>query len=919
MAKALLEGEVDALIGIVDLEWWRRSNSMLGFRVSGLLEGSRHSVVMSIRNDWPLLPGILNKALATIPLTERHRINQRWLSAEMQGLQPLYLSGSEHAYLQSKRFRRIATGGYPPFSFIDRDGNLSGIAEDYWALIRTKLQLKVEELAPESFATVLNALERQEADLFVSTTATPDREAYALFSDSYEQFPIALATLRGQGFITDAASLEGQVVAVGESYSAYHLLRERYPAIIFLQVTNTAAALDAVVEGRAVAAADTLPVLQHLMAARGDDSLHLGGVTDAVYKLQIMVNKAHQPLLPLLNRAIATLTEQERITIQKRWMWRAVTTEKRVDYTLLGQILLGALLLIAAILVWNRRLSQQIRRRIEAERPLQEAAMLFQVSNNGVVLTDEKNTILRINPAFSEITGYSAEEVVGQTPSLLKSGHHPQAFYHQLWQMLLSQGYWEGEIWNRHKSGKIFPLWERIVVMRDKRGGVSGYLSQFSDIARRKLTEEEIRQRGNYDALTGLANRSLLLERLELAVKSHQQHGHKLALLMIGLDKFSQVNETMGYPSGDELLKQAALRLQAEIGELDTAARVGGDEFLLLLSERDDQIAVEESVRRLSTRLESVYTLPAGTTEVSASIGISLFPDDADSAEELLRNANLALARAKGVGGVHHYFTESMGQELRERYRLESDLRLAVAEGELGIHYQPIIDLASGRVCGVESLLRWQHKELGGISPGKFIPIAESSGLIQPLGSWVIESVCRQLQSWHAADLRLYAAVNVSPRQIPDGVSPSYLQQLMVAFGLTPDMLVLEITESTLAEDLDKVANWLREVRAQGFRVYLDDFGTGYSSLSYLKNFPVDAVKIDQSFVRDMVKDQRDYALVETIVALSKTLKLQVVAEGIETEGQRQRLCEMSCSYGQGYLFSRPQPPEQLDSWLHAH
>lgn len=1040
MARALLEAEVDAVIGIVDLEWWRRSNSILGFRISGLLEGSRHPVLMSIRNDWPLLPGIIDKAMAHIPDAERNRIAQTWLSSDVRGLQDLYLSDSEHAYLQGQRFRRATSDGYQPFNFVDSNGRLIGIAEDYWALVRSKLQLEVEDRAPESFSGVLGALQRNEADFYVGTTRTRDLDAYAVFSDSLEQFPIGLAIRQGSGFITDAAALEGRVVAVGRNSGVHHRLRERYPGIEFLEVADTAGALDAVAAGRAVAAADVLPVLQHLIAARDDRSLRLGGVTGVFYTLQIMLSKEHERLLPLLNRAIAAIDPEERLAIHKQWLWRDVVTQEKIDFALIWKIAIGALLLVLIVLLWNHQLSRQIKRRIKTERQLhetgerlrsilvslddlvfvfdkeeriidayyqheqplmtpppdflgkpwrdilpkeihdqlqqamgqlrnveapqfeyclatpmgqrwwqgsvtaryeaggdfvgctvvarditirkqaeaevREAAILFDLSNNGVVLTDTNGIILRVNPAFTEITGYSAAEAIGQKPNLLKSGHHPETFYQELWQTLLGDGVWEGEIWNRHKSGRIAPFWERIVVIRDTNGRISGYLSQFGDIARRKLTEEEIRQRGNYDGLTGLANRGLFMERLDLAVREHRRRDRKLAVLMVSIDRFRQINETLGYLAGDELLKQVALRLRVEIGELDTAARVGGDEFALLLTDQDDQIAVEECARRVLANLSEAYTLPGGNPAVRSSIGITVFPDDADSAEGLLRNANVALSRAKEVGGAHFYFTEAMGRHLLERHRLEMDLRGAVAEKELEVHYQPIVSLSSGQVCGVESLLRWRNSEYGMISPSKFIPIAESSGLIQPIGIWTIETVCRQLQTWHATGLNLYASVNVSPRQIPDGVSPRRLRELAEEFGVAPELLVLEITESTLAEDFDVVANWLREVRAHGFRVYLDDFGTGYSSLSYLKNFPVDAVKIDQSFIRDMVENDRDHALVETIIGISKTLGLQVVVEGVETAKQRHQLREMSCTYGQGYLFSRPQPPALLDAWL---
>lgn len=561
------------------------------------------------------------------------------------------------------------------------------------------------------------------------------------------------------------------------------------------------------------------------------------------------------------------------------------------------------------------RLSAMQRALRQQNERLQEAAALFEVSSDGIILTDARSVILRVNPAFTEITGYSAGEAIGQTPRMLKSGHHPPEFYARMWRDLLNKGFWEGEIWNRRKNDSFYPQWERITAIRDEQGAVAGYVAQLSDIARRKLTEQEIRNRGNYDALTGLVSRSLLLERLELAIREHRRNGCKLCVLIIGLDRFKQINDAVGHAAGDTLLRQAGDRLKAEIRDIDTAARVGGDEFVLMLIDQTDQTSVERLVRRLLEQLERPFALPAGDADIGASIGISVFPDDGDNADVLLRNAGIAMSRAKESGGRRfRFFTEAMEQELRERYRLEVELKQAAERGELAVYYQPIVDLSSGRPRGVESLLRWHHPTLGAVSPATFIPIAESSDLIHAIGAWVLSTVCRQLRAWQRQGLALYASVNVSARQIPHGLNPAWLRRLTDEMDLTPDQLVLEVTESVFVEDVEPVAEWLRRVRGEDFKVYLDDFGTGYSSLSYLKNFPVDAVKIDQVFVRDMVEQPRDLALVRAIIAMSEGLGLQVVAEGVETEAQRRLLRDLNCAFGQGYLFSKPLPPEELET-----
>ena len=374
LAKALLERKVDAVIDSVHLEWWRKHNNIMGFEVSGFIESSRYPVVMSIRKDWPLLPGILNKALHQIPTAQREQISQTWLGSGIgAAADPLPLSAAERAYLDATLFRRATATGWRPFTFLDATGKVTGISEEYWALLRDKLGLREQVQAAVPFTQVLEAMQQGEVDLFPSTTYTKDREAYALFSDSYEQFPIAIAMRRGSGFITDAATLQGRVVAVGEEYSAYHLLKERYPEITFLPVADTPAALAAVTAGRAFAAVDILPVLQHYIAEHKSDDIHLGGVTDVRFTLQIMLHQEHARLLPLLNRAIAALTPEERLAIHQKWMWRDVVTESKIDYTLLWQVAIGAVVVILVILYWNHQLARQIAYRKQAEQQLQEA------------------------------------------------------------------------------------------------------------------------------------------------------------------------------------------------------------------------------------------------------------------------------------------------------------------------------------------------------------------------------------------------------------------------------------------------------------------------------------------------------------------------------------------------------------------
>ncbi|SEH09194.1 EAL domain-containing protein [Candidatus Venteria ishoeyi] len=556
---------------------------------------------------------------------------------------------------------------------------------------------------------------------------------------------------------------------------------------------------------------------------------------------------------------------------------------------------------------------RDISQRKHMEQRLREAATVFEVSSDGVVITDSQGVIRRVNQSFTEITGYSADEVIGKMPNLLKSGHHDNNFYATMWSTIMKQGRWEGEIWNRRKNNSIYPEWQVITRINDNEGRTTGFIAQFSEITRRKLTEEEIRYRGNYDILTGLVNRTLLYERLQQAIKEQRRHKQKLSLLFIDLDQFKQVNDSLGHTIGDHLLQQVAKRIQTMVREVDTVARLGGDEFALMLLEQSSPDASERLASSLIAHLSEPFLVDEHEIRIGASIGIAIFPEDGEEVETLFRNADLALYRAKEAGREQfQFYTASMTIALLERQQLEADLRYALAHNELVVYFQPIVDCKLKQLVGVEALVRWIHPVRGGISPGVFIPLAEETGQIKQIGSWVLETTCKQLGQWHKQGYELYASVNVSACQIPESIPLDWVKNLLEQSQLQPKHLVFEITEGILLGDVEQVSNWLTQFRNFGLRIYLDDFGTGYSSLSYLKRFPVDTLKIDRSFVRDMAEDDSDQALIRAILAMSQGLGLQVVAEGIETSEQLELLQDLGCTYVQGYYFSKPLPAEKL-------
>ena len=546
-----------------------------------------------------------------------------------------------------------------------------------------------------------------------------------------------------------------------------------------------------------------------------------------------------------------------------------------------------------------------------AEQYMRVAAAAFE-AQEGMMVTDAQHVILRVNKAFTRITGYSADEAVGQTPRLLSSGHHTQDFYTAMYQSLTETNAWQGEVWNRRKNGQIYPQWLTITAVRDADGHLDNYVSTLSDITFRKEAEDKIKVLAYFDALTGLANRRMLMDRLGHALASSNRSGQYGALLFIDLDRFKNVNDTLGHDYGDLLLQQVAQRITAQVRENDTVARLGGDEFVVMLDALTDRADTSADHARLVgekllATIGEPYYIKGLECRSSPSIGITLFMDHHHTAEEVLRQADLAMYQAKGNGrnGLR-FFDPAMDAEVARRAALEHDLRSAIEHHQLELHYQAQVN-GRGDTVGAEALVRWTHPSRGRVSPGEFIPIAEESGLILPLGAWVLDEACRQLATWaaHPQLQRITVAVNISARQIQQ---EDFVQQVRAAVrrhGIEPRRLKLELTESVLISDIQGIADKMVALQLDGIRFALDDFGTGFSSLSYLKRLPLDQLKIDSSFVRDILIDPSDKAIARMVISLGHSLELEVIAEGVETEAQSTMLASLGCHRYQGYLYGK--------------
>jgi len=556
----------------------------------------------------------------------------------------------------------------------------------------------------------------------------------------------------------------------------------------------------------------------------------------------------------------------------------------------------------------------------ESEHRLELARQVFDSTQEAIMMTDACANIVAVNPAFERITGYSEAEAMGQNPRFLRSGRQDSAFYRAMWDSLEQRGQWRGELWNRRKNGEIFPEHTSISAVRDDEGKLTAYVSVSSDLSALKAAHNQLDFLSNHDALTQLPNRSLFQDRLQQSIAAARRSGRQLALLMVNVDRLSRINDSLGHAAGDALLREVARRAKDIAGPLDTVARLSGDEFVLLLSGCDDTEDIIFSARRLIDAIAQPLPVGGHDVVVTGSVGISVFPRDGDAPGDLLKAADAALAHQKEAGrNGFRFFKGEMNDQALRWLALETQLRRAIGRNELALHFQPQVARGDGSVLGMEALLRWHSPELGRIPPSDFIPLAEDTGLILPIGDWVIRQACLQNKAWQDAGLaRVPVAVNVSAHQFKAGTVPAVVRAALQESGLEARYLEVELTESVMMGDTTAAEAQLAELRAMGVSLSLDDFGTGYSSLGYLSRFSLDKLKIDQAFVRNITLDQRSAAIAQATIALAEGLALRVVAEGVETLAQRDFLGRIGCDVLQGYLYSPPLPAREMQELLQA-
>ena len=549
------------------------------------------------------------------------------------------------------------------------------------------------------------------------------------------------------------------------------------------------------------------------------------------------------------------------------------------------------------------------------EEALRIDAAILATTRDAVIITDLVPKILAVNPAFTEITGYAEAEVIGKSPSILSSGRHDRAFYQAMWLSLRETGYWQGEIWNRRKDGEMYPELLTLSAVCNEQGDPVHYVGVVTDLSQLRLHEERSPRLAHYDPLTALPNRLLLEARLQHTLERASREENRAAVLVIDLDQFKTINDSHGHAAGDALLVAVTRRLRTRLREEDTLSRLAGDQFVLVLEALHDYQEAEIMARSIQALLESPFVLPGGCKAfVRASVGISVYPQDGNTAQALLVGADAAVHRAKELGGRQFcYYTSELNVQARATLVMEEALRRALDQEEFVLYYQPKIDLRSGRIVGAEALLRWQRPGCGLVSPLEFIPAAEKNGLIEGIGAWVIRDACRQMRAWRDTGLtEIKVAVNVSARQFRYGGLEEEIIQALTQYGVKPSHLMLELTESMLMDAPEKAVARMTALKRLGLRLSLDDFGTGYSSLAYLGRFPIDQMKIDRSFVKDIVTDPGAATIATSVISLAHRMRVGVVAEGVETEAQAGYLRQNGCDEIQGYLFSKPLPAEEF-------
>lgn len=842
----------------------------------------------------------------------------------------LAFTESEQKWLQAHP--TVSFTGDPswlPYEAFDDKGNYIGIVAEHLILIEVMTGLEFI-INPSKTWTESTLKAKQGLVDVLSETDDSDLKSHLNFTLPYLSNPIVIAMHNSENYVEGITSIKHKKIALIKDYGYAAKIRRKYTAIKFVTVDDIHDGLISVSTGKVDALLCTLALCSYAIAELDLNSVRITGKTEFETKLALGVQKNLPELLSILNKAIKNISKEQNQMIRDNWIIDKFAD--RTDYTLTYQVIIIAIALLAIFALWNRRLALEIKLRNATEKELKSAEEVLRLSHQrlsfhrehsplGVIEWNTNFEVMDWNHAAEKIFGYTKMEM--QQPQATEKILPEEASeaVAAVWNDLLkNKGGLRSRNENITKDGRtILCEWYNTPLV-DPDGSVIGVASLVDDITERTQSEEMIWKQANFDLLTGLPNRNMFHDRLSHEMLRAERDKTSLALLLIDLDQFKEVNDTLGHDVGDELLKNTAHRISSCVRTSDTVARLGGDEFTVILPELSDSSNIEDVTQKIMHKLEEEYHLGDEIIHISGSIGITLYPNDASNIETLIKNADQAMYAAKKKGrNRFSYFTQSLQDAAQNRLRLTSDLRSALSENQFEIYYQPIIDLQTGYIAKAEALLRWHHPARGMVSPREFIHLAEETGIINDISDWVFTRSVKNANHWSKQfNSDFQVSVNMSPAQFRLD-TPKFIlewQSYLQGLDISGQNIVVEITEGLLLNAEPDVIDKLLWLRDAGIQVAIDDFGTGYSSLSYLKKFDIDYLKIDKSFVSNLESNVNDIALCNAIIVMAHTLDLKVIAEGVETEGQKSILKEAGCDFVQGYLFSRPVPTEELEKIL---
>jgi diguanylate cyclase (GGDEF)-like protein/PAS domain S-box-containing protein len=959
---------------------------------------------------------------------------------------PLLLSTQEQAWLDQHPVIRLGIDrDFAPYEWVNQEGEYLGLAADYMRLLESRLGVRFEIIDDKPWHDIQAMAKHGELDLLSCLNSSPERSQYLFFTAPYVNNPMVIINSSRNGYIGTLQNLKGKTVAIEKDYITHENLAADHPEINLLVVGSTFEALNKVNIGEADAYVGDAAYANYAIKQADMLNLQFAGQTNQTNSYRIGINKSHPELHAIINRALNSITAEERQTIENNWLGLNVTSGIQIETVVKVSVGIALLFLLFShwvyrlrqtthalqlsqaklqsildaspiphafnvnqqkityvnqafidtfgytlqdiptldiwrpkaypdpeyrswvVKVWHQRFSltktnaqkfepielniqckngdirhvlasesaitetsddthvvifYDITDRKLAEEQLRLSGRVFNETHEGIIITDTQIQIVDVNPAFCDISGYSREEVIGKNPQFLNSGKDEATFFENILKQVKTRGHWQGEVWNCKKNGEQYATLLNISALSDEQGKIVHYLALFSDITQSKNQQQTLEMMAHYDVLTQLPNRTLFADRFKLAIAHSKRNDSLLAVVFLDLDNFKPVNDNYGHEVGDQLLVEIAHRIKKNIREEDTASRMGGDEFVLLLNDIQSKQHGEELVSRIHKAISEPYQVGDTTISISASSGITLFPLDNSDADTLLRHADQSMYQAKLAGrNRHHMFDALYDQQVSLQQNQLQSIKTGFEAQQFTLFYQPKINMRTGHVHGAEALIRWLHPERGIVPPLSFLPSLEGTDLEIKVGNWVIDQTLQQLQNWQQQGINLEISVNISSHHLQWDGFYTQLESALASYPqLLPECLQLEILESSVLSDITLISGTLKACRDNlGVRISLDDFGTGYSSLVHLRHLPVNVVKIDQTFVRDLIDDPDDYTIVDGVIGLTQSFHKEVIAEGVETTTHGLMLMLLGCDHAQGYGIARPMPADEFQAWLNDY